>query len=183
MGYYFSEKETFNEIIRNTNGIAESISRNPLAFLLEAADDIAYKAADIEDGYKKGKLSYEDIELALCELIEKEKESVEEEIKLHKSLLGYYEEAKNLRYNNPGFYAVQRFRIRVQGFMMSAVTKAFIDNYTSIMQGDFEKELLKVSSAHRISKMLGTLAYKHIFTSSDILTLEVTGDKIIVSVQ
>lgn len=33
--------------------------RHPLAFILEAADDIAYKTADIEDAVKKGCISYE----------------------------------------------------------------------------------------------------------------------------
>lgn len=32
--------------------------RHPVTFLLEAADDIAYSAADIEDGCKKKVLNY-----------------------------------------------------------------------------------------------------------------------------
>ncbi|MBA1330811.1 deoxyguanosinetriphosphate triphosphohydrolase, partial [Candidatus Endoriftia persephone str. Guaymas] len=33
--------------------------RHPLAFLVEAADDICYRVIDIEDGYRVGHLSFE----------------------------------------------------------------------------------------------------------------------------
>jgi dGTPase len=35
-----------------------SWSRHPLAFLVEAADDICYRIMDIEDGYELGYLSF-----------------------------------------------------------------------------------------------------------------------------
>jgi dGTP triphosphohydrolase len=63
--------------------------------------------------------------------------------------------------------------------MMSAVTEAFIGNYTEIMLGTFDYELLDVSPANRIAKTLKKLAKEHIFTSKDILSLEVSGHKII----
>ena len=55
MGYYFADAEIFEDIERETgtNG-----SRHPLTFILEPADDIAYKTADIEDAFVKGFLSY-----------------------------------------------------------------------------------------------------------------------------
>lgn len=55
MGYYYADRDIFEEISRETgtNG-----KRHPLTFILEAADDIAYKTADIEDAFVKGFLSY-----------------------------------------------------------------------------------------------------------------------------
>ena len=55
MGYLYAEKDIFDDIQASTgtNG-----SRHPLTFLLEAADDIAYKTADIEDSVKKGCITY-----------------------------------------------------------------------------------------------------------------------------
>ena len=42
--------------------------RQPLTFILEAADDIAYKTADIEDAFVKGYLSYHTLLEELKEL-------------------------------------------------------------------------------------------------------------------
>ena len=45
MGYFYADREAFDDIQAScgTNG-----ARHPLAFILEAADDIAYATADIE---------------------------------------------------------------------------------------------------------------------------------------
>ena len=55
MGYVYGDKETYEEVQASlgTHG-----NRHPLAFVLEAADDIAYKTADIEDAVKKNCISY-----------------------------------------------------------------------------------------------------------------------------
>ena len=55
MGYYYADEDIFKEIERETGTCG---SRHPLAYILEAADDIAYKTADIEDAYVKGFISY-----------------------------------------------------------------------------------------------------------------------------
>ena len=41
--------------------VDEKIVRHPLAFLLKAADDIANRGADFEDGFKKGLIPLETI--------------------------------------------------------------------------------------------------------------------------
>lgn len=56
MGYYFAEQELFNKIVEGTGTKDKEtgeVYRHPLTFLLEAADDIAYCTADVEDGVKK----------------------------------------------------------------------------------------------------------------------------------
>ena len=51
MGYYYADREVFESIVRETGTEGK---RHPLTFILEAADDIAYKTADIEDANLKG---------------------------------------------------------------------------------------------------------------------------------
>ena len=55
MGYFYADRETFHMVQEacGTNG-----ARHPLCFALEAADDIAYRTADIEDAIKKKCLSF-----------------------------------------------------------------------------------------------------------------------------
>lgn len=55
LGYFFAEKEIFFEIAGSVGTLCDDnqICRHPLAYLLEAADDIAYATADLEDAFKK----------------------------------------------------------------------------------------------------------------------------------
>ena len=54
-GLFLSEQKLFQEIANTTGTEQESgeLVRHPLTFLLEAADDIAYTTADLEDAFKK----------------------------------------------------------------------------------------------------------------------------------
>ena len=56
MGYYYAEKDLYDDISESTGAVG---CRYPLTFLLEAADDIAYRTADIEDAVKKNYLTYD----------------------------------------------------------------------------------------------------------------------------
>ncbi len=57
-GYFITEKKYF-DLIDKKLGLKGR--RHPLTFLLEAADDIAYCASDIEDALKKRVISFDDI--------------------------------------------------------------------------------------------------------------------------
>jgi dGTPase len=56
MGFFYADRETYDSITDACEIPAGR--RHPLTFVLEAADDIAYLTADIEDSYKKGLISY-----------------------------------------------------------------------------------------------------------------------------
>ena len=55
MGYLYAEKDLFEDIEQSTG---TNKARHPLTYLLEAADDIAYKTADMEDSIKKNCITY-----------------------------------------------------------------------------------------------------------------------------
>ena len=48
MGYYFADEEIFHKVTKETGA---GRNRHPLTYMLEAADDLAYKTADIERIY------------------------------------------------------------------------------------------------------------------------------------
>ena len=56
MGYFYADKDNFEDVQRSAGTFG---MRHPLTFLLEAADDIAYLTADLEDSFKKGFVSYD----------------------------------------------------------------------------------------------------------------------------
>ncbi len=65
-GVMQSELDAFREIAAELGllkrGTEDYWCRHPLSYLVEAADDICYSIVDIEDGYKLGRLAYDETE-------------------------------------------------------------------------------------------------------------------------
>lgn len=173
MGYYYAERDVFEEITKNTGAVG---CRHPLAFILEAADDIAYKTADIEDAVKKGFISYPELVNELNEnYISKcadEGELLEYKQTVAK-LEDYYKQAKKNKISSPEQNAVQRWIIYVQGMLLRCAAFGFTRNYTQIMNGSFTKEILAASHGNALAYALGDLAYRNVFTSRQIYKLEI----------
>lgn len=146
MGYMYSENELYMGIDKN---LGLGGKRHPLAFLLEAADDIAYLTADIEDAQKKGIISLSNF-LSILEGKESDP-FIADVIKESKK---YEEQWKLTPIQEHDNYIMQRLRIFIKGKMISAVKNAFNENYRNIMDGYFNNELLGVSEAQTIAKVI-----------------------------
>ena len=180
MGYYLAEKELFDDITLSTGAVD---CRYPLTYLLEAADDIAYLTADIEDAVKKGFLSYNQLleELRSEKYISKCAD--EDERKNYTNMIGLletkYQNAKAKKIADPELNAVQNWVISIQGNLIYCASYGFTRNYKSIMDGTFTKEVLAVSYGNALSKALGDIAYEYVFRSKPILKMEISAGKII----
>ncbi|MCA0164458.1 dGTP triphosphohydrolase [Bacillus sp. RAR_M1_44] len=169
-GYLQSEKDRF-DLVKKFTGIGDF--RHPLTFLLEASDDIAYSAADIEDGCKKGVLDYTTIK----EILDKHLSNGSDEDKI---LCNYfhsvYEENKvrTDRLDN----TVQKFRIQAQGFMIKSVTKKFVQLHDKILEGKFDEDILLASEAANIRLAFKDLS-KIIFKDNEIQVRELAGGTVI----
>ncbi|GAA0135251.1 deoxyguanosinetriphosphate triphosphohydrolase [Paenibacillus sp. YSY-4.3] len=169
-GYFSSEQNIFEDIKLKV-GIAKY--RHPLTYLMESADDIAYSAADVEDGVKKGivpwEIVYEDVKVALYEK--------------YKVGFDYLESLRmKARENNvPDIDLVnaQNFRVWAQGEMFKACSEAFINNYELIISGQIDKELLKISTASDIKDKLDEIARKYCYSSKEVLQLELVGESVL----
>lgn len=173
MGYYCTEEALFNDIVNATGAVD---CRYPLTFLLEAADDIAYKTADIEDAVKKGLISYNSLlsELRTDRALEKCVNDPQRE-KLEVAAQKLEECYKNAVDNNmpsPQNNAVSNWIVRMQSLMIYAVADAFVDNYDAIMDGEMKYELLAVSPVAVLADMLSDIAYRYAFTSREIFKIE-----------
>ena len=175
MGYFYADRQTFENIQSSlsTNG-----KRHPLAFLLEAADDIAYKTADIEDSIKKGCISYT---LLIDEL--KKRMIAEEENEDYKKMIGIlerkYKKAIENGYEKPDIYAVQNWVVSIQGHMIFAASDSFIDHYDEIMEGTYNKDLFYGTSVEKMMDALGDVAYRYAFISKPIFKLEIAAKSIL----
>lgn len=162
VGYFTAEKELFDDI-QQTLGL--NGHRHPIAYLLEAADDIAYLTADIEDAHHKGLISVEKIKNYL-----KAKSTDAIIDKVLEQMEVYEEKAKDMNYTDDiGGYIVHRARVLIKGLMIDAVYSSFDNNYEDIMNERFEGELLDSSSASEIMKILRKIEQENIYYSNQIL--------------
>ena len=176
MGYYFADAEIFEDIERETgtNG-----SRHPLTFILEAADDIAYKTADIEDAFVKGFLSYYKILEELKELQEKYYGDGANPFRPADKLTELYLRGKEKHVENPEEYAIKNWIVRVQGFLINCATFGFTSNYSEIMKGTYKYDLFHKTFAEKLMDLLGDLAYREVFTSDAIFKMEVAESSVL----
>lgn len=175
MGYFYADREVFAEIQESlgTNG-----SRHPLAYILEAADDIAYLTADIEDAFKKGCISYHELLAELKQVAAENPEAAEYQNVVQR-LEEKYERALQKKEDSPEIYAVQNWIVQVQGHLISSATSGFTSNYQAIMNGTHTKELLADTQGELMAHTLGDIAYRYAFTSKPILKLEIGAEKIL----
>ncbi|MBR1693030.1 MAG: deoxyguanosinetriphosphate triphosphohydrolase [Lachnospiraceae bacterium] len=167
LGYYYADREIFAEI---QDSCGTQGARHPLAYVLEAADDIAYKTADIEDACKKGLLSYKQ----LLEELKKDAPSDNNTYKDCIQILEHkYDKAVKNKYENPGQYAVSNWIVNVQGKMIACATQSFMEHYDAIMSGSYDRELLCGTKMEELADRLSDIAFRYAFQSMPILKLEV----------
>ena len=178
IGYYYSERDIFRDINENTGALGR---RYPLVYILEAADDIAYKTADIEDAVKKGFITLPQIAYELKhtyrELCESEDE-VKEFDSAAEKLDYYYEKALSRGISSPEQNAVQRWVINTQTALLRCASYGFMNNYGDIMDGSFKTEILSASGGKTLAYALSDLAYRYVFTSKPIYKLEIAASAI-----
>lgn len=168
MGYYYADREIYEDIAADTG---TGNCRHPLTYILEAADDLAYKTADIEDAFVKGFISYYDLERELMQLNEKYPDP---EFNALEKLHTYYERGKLKKAGSPESYAVKNWIVRVQGFLISCATSGFTSNYESIMAGTFKQDIFYGTFGEKLMDLLGDMAYRYVFSSMAIYKMEVT---------
>ena len=176
MGYYYADRELFEDIVMETG---TGNCRHPLTFILEAADDIAYKTADIEDAFVKGFITYHSLRDELRKLQNREKKlAVPEQAEWNRfrpadKLVELYERAKKNGVDNPGDYAVKNWIVKAQGVLIGYATSGFTSHYDEIMNGVYKTDLFADTPAEGLVKLLGEIACKCVFKSETIYRMEV----------
>jgi len=174
-GHFASEQELIFAV-REETGTGER--RNPITYLVEAADDIVYSTVDLEDGVKKGVLTWE----SLCADLKAESEEdqvVNEVIKKVNEYKwapdltptgGHADEAKS-----------QLFRTFAMYRHVSSACETFEKRYDAIMNGNYSHELSddEAFSSRALMRACKTIARKRVYPSPEILRLELMGRRII----
>lgn len=187
LGYFQSEKELI-ELVENETGTENK--RNPITFLVEAADDIAYSIIDLEDGIKKGVFTWESISRRLknvgasgINLINKAENNINdrclsvgfEPIKENDKIIEF-KELKGKALDEARISILRTFYINE---LVESVSKAFLENYDSIMEGGFDEELVNVCDKNGLVSECKRMAVEFIFPHNSILKLELMGKRVI----
>lgn len=167
-GFFASEEETFREVARET-GTGDC--RNPLAFILEAADDIAYATADIEDAFKKGFFDYETFVRELRERGTSRQYAIR--------LSDLFDMARLTQAVNPEEYAIRAWLREMQEELLYAATDGFISHYRAIMNGTFHGAVIGGRKAAGLLENLKNIAYDYAFTSMSIFKTEIAAHTIL----
>ena len=166
IGYYLAEQPIFEAIVSET-GCGHH--RHPLTFILEAADDLAYKTADIEDGFVKGFFSYRTLSEELQHL---EQQFPDSSFPGSKALEALYRRGQEKGVRNPESYAVKNWIIQIQGFLIQCATQGFTLHYADIMNETYAHDLYYETAGCHLMDFLGDIAFRYVFSSSQIYQME-----------
>ena len=184
MGYYYAEKEFFNNLCEETGTkVNDTYVRHPLTFLLEASDDIAYATSDLEDAVKKDIFTIDQFieyfkkELENQEFTNSRKKEISEE--LLSDLI------KRLNHKNrtkeSDLIAFQKWTVYAKNWLMYVVAFSFSKNYDKIMNGNYEHDMFEEGFHEYSIKILKGAMREFVFDSSEILKLELSAKKILTS--
>lgn len=169
---YFASENRLVQRIREATGTGDA--RNPLTFLVEAADDIVYSVADIEDGVKKGILTWNELKTE----VEEGSEPVVTETmeRLHKILkAGTHAIPSGL----PDDIYASAFRTAAIATLVPSVVEAFKAKYADIMAGRYGGELVEECSAALLVKRLKDIGRSRVYCTPPTLKLELMGRQVI----
>ncbi|MFY8325168.1 dGTPase [Pseudoalteromonas sp. ZZD1] len=182
VGFYYSEKN-FVESLQKELEI-EPHCRHPASYIMEAADDISYCLADIEDAVEKGIISVD----TLCDklkthykkvLINLTINDIEHQDFVAKAVDYAKDKANQQPYNfNSEFFIY--LRVSLLHPLVNYAAKRFIDNIEAVFHGDFNQALLEDRShLHAVTKTLKQVALEHVFSHKEVEKLELQGYRII----
>ena len=166
-GFFQTDADFFKEIaeelgmISNKTGNDIGFERHPLAFLVEAADDICYTIIDFEDGINLGLVSED---FALEYLIKLVKDTID--TKKYQTLT-----TKEDR--------ISYLRALAIGNLINDAVRVFLENEEAILQGKFHFALTDKSKYKAQMDDIIKLSVKNIYQSSEVIEKELSGYQII----
>ena len=166
-GFFQTDKDFFKEVaaelglIPNKTGNDIGYERHPLAYLVEAADDICYTIIDFEDGINLGLVSED---FALEYLIKLVKDSID-----------------TLKYNSLTTKEdrISYLRALAIGNLINDAVKVFIENEETILEGKFPYALTDRSKYKAQMDDIIKLSVKKIYNSREVIEKELSGYQII----
>jgi dGTPase len=165
-GFFQSEKKIFKAVAEEV-GLQKKTNnskdywwcRHPLAFLVEAADDICYRIMDLEDGYRLGLLSFGETEELLMPLAGK----------------------SNLRFYNIRDYhdKIGYLRAKAISNLVGELSAAFLDEERNILSGKYDDSLISAINKSRYLEEIKLRSVEKIYRFHSVVEREAAGYEVL----
>lgn len=166
-GIFQSEIPFFNDVAKELGLISTgtkgnvAYKRHPLAYLVEAADDICYTIIDFEDGINLGLIEEE---FALEYLIKLVKDTIDSK-KYHQ-----------LKYKKDRLSYLRALAI---GTLINEASKVFLANEEAILKGEYPHSLLEKCKYEAQINDIIKLSVEKIYKSNEVIEKEILGYRVI----
>lgn len=176
-GVFKSERAIIEEVWHET-GLREGC-RHPLAYVMEACDDIAYSVIDAEDTVKKCYASFYDL-IDFLETYAGSDDVVARVIKRAKEKNVEFK-ACSLSSNELNDISMQIFRVTAIWEMVEGATSVFVNNVNRMMDQTIPPgfKLIEHSSSATLCRVLKDFDYRYGFQHNAVLQLELEGNNYI----
>jgi len=176
-GVFKSEGAIIGDVWKHTS-LEEGV-RHPLAYVMEACDDIAYSIIDAEDTVKKGYASFYDL-MDYLKSFDSEDIIIDDVVNTARKKNEVFK-ADSLSSCELNDISMQMFRVKAISVMVEAATNVFVENIDKMMAGTIEPgfELIKNSNCAKLCKASKEFDFRYGFQHKEVLRLELQGNNYI----
>ena len=163
-GFFQTEQACFQDVARELHliaGTGSSWSRDPLAFLVEAADDICYSLIDLEDGCRLGLISLSDA------------------VELFSGILREKLDPKKLKAISGLNGKLATLRAMAIGELIESCTEIFLSKEPDILTGKFDAALTELSTFKDTLKQITDVSIQKIYRARHVVEIEASGHQIL----
>ncbi len=166
-GFFQTEKAWFQNIAQELGLLKKGeegevfYHRHPLAFLVEAADDICYRIIDFEDGLKLGLVPHEKGIDLLRQILNDNPN--------RKSSLVFYDWREEIGY----------LRARIIGKLIDETAAIFLQHEQEILQGTYDKPLINELPCKPVLDQIRDLSIQLIYQNRPVLEIEAAGFEVL----
>jgi dGTPase len=165
-GFFQAERAFFEEVAQRTALIRRSEDearwcRHPLAFLVEAADDICYRLVDYEDGFRLKHLSYVQVRDAFV------------------AVTGVPDDADFAGRMHDEKDGIAFLRAKAIGAAIEQTAEAFLAHETEMLAGTFDRELLDLIPAAGALREIKQLSKATIYSTQRGVEIEAAGYEVL----
>ena len=171
-GYFQCEAEFFEEVATRVELVPHDPAaapqagwkRHPLAFLVEAADDICYSILDIEDGFSLGLVPYSQIDESVGLIARKSRSFTVPSATTNRA-----EQEENVAY----------MRAKAINVLVTEVRNTFVELEDQIVDGTFDEPLKKHLPSRAELKTIVEVSRRTCYQERSVLEIELAGYEVL----